>query len=272
MPPHRSFPRRSSVAIFWLCEPDDWTSQQLSGRDAAISLRDIQERPVAPKATKLAVELACTNGDLAGQLTFGAMEGDLHSETLNLEGSRIDARESLCQPQATAGRSRATAARRRPFREQRHPHRFELDRAAIVARSNRQAGAARGHAIHLRHRETALRSREAAAARRSRSNAYPRAVPSDHAVDRRNRICRPCHPHFREDDGTVLSAVCRSPGWNRVGHQFAARRRNLSRRAGLGTAGTGVCLKAARLFNRSRESQCRCSRSTVISDNLLSIS
>ncbi|HDR9077175.1 TPA: type VI secretion system baseplate subunit TssF [Burkholderia vietnamiensis] len=84
MPPHRSFP--PSVAIFWLCEPDDWTSQQLSGRDAAISLRDIQERPVAPKATKLAVELACTNGDLAGQLTFGAMEGDLHSETLNLEG------------------------------------------------------------------------------------------------------------------------------------------------------------------------------------------
>lgn len=86
IPPHRSVHHWSPVGVFWLHEREGWARREMTDVNAAISLLDIHARPVTPKATKLTVELTCTNGDLAGQLTFGATDGDLHSETLNLEG------------------------------------------------------------------------------------------------------------------------------------------------------------------------------------------
>lgn len=86
IPPHRSFQHWSSVGVFWQYERDSWLAQQITGSDTAIHLVDLNERSVTPKATKLAMTLTCTNGDLSGNLSIGAPGGDLHSEALNFDG------------------------------------------------------------------------------------------------------------------------------------------------------------------------------------------
>ncbi|CAB3703442.1 type VI secretion system baseplate subunit TssF [Trinickia soli] len=87
IPPHHSLQHWSSVGVFWVREQDRRVAREMPGCNAAISLLDIDERPVAPNATKLAIELTCTNGDLEGKLAIGAIGGDLHSEAHNLEGA-----------------------------------------------------------------------------------------------------------------------------------------------------------------------------------------
>lgn len=86
IPPHRSFRHWSSVGVFWLRERDRWEARQATGSDDAIKFVDLDERPTVPKATKLAIALTCTNGDLSDQLSIGGQGGDLYSETLNFDG------------------------------------------------------------------------------------------------------------------------------------------------------------------------------------------
>ena len=86
IPPYRSFQHWSSVGIFWLREREQWIAQDMTGCETAIKLVDLDERPVTPDATQLMIGLTCTNGDLPTTLDIGATEGDLHSETLNVNG------------------------------------------------------------------------------------------------------------------------------------------------------------------------------------------
>ena len=86
IPPHRSFRHWSSVGVFWQHERDTWLAQQITGSDNAIHLVDLNGKSATPQATKLAMTLTCTNGDLSGKLSISAHDGDLHSEALNFDG------------------------------------------------------------------------------------------------------------------------------------------------------------------------------------------
>ena len=86
IPPHRSLQHWSSAGVFWQYERDKWLAEQITGSNNAIHFVDLNERSVTPKATKIAMTLTCTNGDLSGTLAIGAPDGDLHSEALNFDG------------------------------------------------------------------------------------------------------------------------------------------------------------------------------------------
>ncbi|WP_206958095.1 type VI secretion system baseplate subunit TssF [Trinickia acidisoli] len=80
IPPHKSLQHESPVGMFWLQEKNSWDI----GRGTAIRLVDLDEQPVTPDASKLAIKLTCTNGQVPTTIGIGAPDGDLHSEALNL--------------------------------------------------------------------------------------------------------------------------------------------------------------------------------------------
>jgi type VI secretion system protein ImpG len=80
IPPHKSLQHWSPVGVFWLQEKDSWDI----ARGTAIRLIDLDEQPVTPDGTKLAIKLTCTNGQAPTMIDIGAPGGDLHSEELSL--------------------------------------------------------------------------------------------------------------------------------------------------------------------------------------------
>ncbi len=86
IPPHRAMQHWSPVGVFWLRERDRWAAADATGCETAITLVDSDEQPVVPDVASLAISLTCTNGDLPRAIGIGAPQGDLHSETLQLEG------------------------------------------------------------------------------------------------------------------------------------------------------------------------------------------
>ena len=82
IPPYKSLQHWSPVGVFWLQDKNSWEI----GHGTEIRLVDLDDQPVTPKATKLAIKLTCTNGQAPTTLDIGAAGGDLHSEELNLSG------------------------------------------------------------------------------------------------------------------------------------------------------------------------------------------
>ncbi|MGN6086124.1 type VI secretion system baseplate subunit TssF [Trinickia sp.] len=82
IPAHKSLQHWSPAGVFWLQEMNSWEI----GRGTEIRLVDLDERPVVPDASKLAIKLTCTNGQAPTMIEIGAPAGDLHSEELNLSG------------------------------------------------------------------------------------------------------------------------------------------------------------------------------------------
>ena len=80
IPPHKSLQHWSPVGVFWLREKNNWEF----ARETAIRLIDLDERPVQPHASKLAIKISCTNGQVPTMIDIGAPGGDLFSEQLHL--------------------------------------------------------------------------------------------------------------------------------------------------------------------------------------------
>ena len=80
IPPHKSLQHWSSVGVFWLQEKNNWEI----GHGTEIRLVGLDDQPVTPDASKLAITLMCTNGQAPQTIDIGAIGGDLYSEELNL--------------------------------------------------------------------------------------------------------------------------------------------------------------------------------------------
>ncbi len=80
IPPHKSLQHWSSVGVFWRQEQNRWEI----GRGTQIRLVGLDDQPVTPDASKLAIGLMCTNGQAPHAIDVGAPGGDLHSEEMNL--------------------------------------------------------------------------------------------------------------------------------------------------------------------------------------------
>ncbi|WP_118186151.1 type VI secretion system baseplate subunit TssF [Paraburkholderia phosphatilytica] len=86
IPPHRGLQHWSSIGAFWMRERDRLAARSDTGSESAIALVDLDEKPFVPEASKLLIDLTCSNGDIPSGLVPGAPDGDLHSEEQNLGG------------------------------------------------------------------------------------------------------------------------------------------------------------------------------------------
>lgn len=80
IPPYKSLQHWSPVGVFWIQEKNSWEI----GHGTEIRLVNVDDQPVTPDASKLAIGLMCTNGQAPRAIDIGAPGGDLHSEEMNL--------------------------------------------------------------------------------------------------------------------------------------------------------------------------------------------